>query len=62
MLFGQRSTAWPAVSVELSAQHSHWTGIGDGYGRITSHKLIVSATGKGRSAQSRKANLWFPLR
>lgn len=61
MLFGQRSVTWPAVSVELSAQHSHWTGIGDGYGRITSRQLTVSATGKGRSGRSRVAQLSLPV-
>jgi hypothetical protein len=61
MLFGQRSVTWPAVSVELSAQHSHWTGIGDGYGRLTSRQLTVSATGKGRSGRARAAQLSLPV-
>ncbi|MGX7680768.1 hypothetical protein ACSMXN_17925 [Jatrophihabitans sp. DSM 45814] len=60
VLFGQHATAWPAVEVQLSAQHSHWTGIGDGYGRIKAHRVTVSAVGKGRSARPRTADLWLP--
>jgi len=59
MLFGQLSTHWPAVEVTLSAQHGQWTGIGEGYGRLTARKLIVSATGKGRSARMRTGELWL---
>jgi hypothetical protein len=59
VLFGQLATSWPAVEVKLSAQHDHWAGIGDGYGRIRARKLIVSATGKGRSARPRTGELWL---
>jgi len=59
VLFGQQTTNWPAVEVRLSAEHAHWSGIGDGYGRIKGRKLIVSATGKGRSARPRHAELWI---
>jgi hypothetical protein len=59
MLFGQQAGSWPAVELKLSAQHDHWTGIGDGYGRIKSRKLIVSATGKGRSARPRTGEVWL---
>jgi hypothetical protein len=60
VLFGQQAAAWPAVEIQLSAQHSHWTGIGDGYGRIRARRLTVSATGKGRSARPRTTELWLP--
>jgi hypothetical protein len=59
VLFGQQASTWPAVELKLSAQHDHWTGIGDGYGRIKSRKLIVSATGKGRSARPRTGEVWL---
>jgi len=57
MLFGQQSAGWPAVEVRLSAEHGRWHGIGDGYGRITSRQLFVTATGRGRSARCRTAEL-----
>jgi hypothetical protein len=60
VLFGQQAAAWPTVEIQLSAQHSHWTGIGDGYGRIKARRLTVSATGKGRSARPRTTELWLP--
>ncbi|HEY2043463.1 MAG TPA: hypothetical protein VGH11_12370, partial [Jatrophihabitans sp.] len=61
VLFGQQAANWPSVEVQLSAQHSHWTGIGDGYGRITARRLSVSATGRGRSARPRHTDLWLPI-
>lgn len=57
VLFGQQSAGWPAVEVRLSAEHGRWHGIGDGYGRITSRQLLVTATGRGRSARCRTAEL-----
>jgi hypothetical protein len=60
VLFGQQASSWPAVEIQLTAQHDHWTGIGDGYGRIKGRQLTVSATGKGRSARPRTAQLWLP--
>jgi hypothetical protein len=60
VLFGQQAASWPAVELQLSAQHAHWSGIGDGYGRLTARRLTVSATGKGRSAQPRTIDLWLP--
>jgi hypothetical protein len=60
MLYGQQAVAWPAVSVTLQARHDRWSGIGDGHGRITARRLVVSATGKGRSARPRSVELWLP--
>jgi len=59
VLFGQHAACWPAVDVRLSAEHGRWTGIGHGYGRLKQHQLLVSATGKGRSARPRSAELWL---
>lgn len=59
VLFGQQAQSWPAVEVTLSAEHGDWTGIGDGYGRLTRRRLLVSATGKGRSARPRQAEVWL---
>lgn len=59
VLFGQHAGAWPAVDVRLSAEHGRWTGIGHGYGRLKQRQLLVSATGKGRSARPRSAELWL---
>ena len=59
VLFGQQAAAWPAVETRLTAQHGRWIGIGDGYGRLKQRQLLVSATGKGRSARPRNAELWL---
>jgi hypothetical protein len=59
VLFGQHAGSWPAVDVRLSAEHGRWTGIGHGYGRLKQRQLLVSATGKGRSARPRSAELWL---
>jgi hypothetical protein len=59
VLFGQQATSWPAVEMRLSAEHGRWSGIGNGYGRLKQRQLLVSATGKGRSARPRSAELWL---
>ncbi len=61
VLFGQQAQHWPAVEVELSARHTRWDGIGEGYGRLTGRRLSVSASGKGRSARPRTTDLRLPL-
>jgi hypothetical protein len=57
VLFGQSGQPWPAVELKLSAEHAGWTGIGDGYGRLTRRRLVVTATGKGRSSRPRSTEL-----
>lgn len=59
ILFGQQAASWPAVETRLSARHGRWSGIGDGYGRIKGRQLLVSVTGKGRSARTRDTELWL---
>jgi hypothetical protein len=49
----------PAVQLRLSAEHGGWSGIGNGYGRLARRRLVVSATGRGRSARSRTGDLWL---
>ncbi|CAN5637121.1 hypothetical protein BH10ACT8_BH10ACT8_03090 [soil metagenome] len=60
VLFGQQATTWPSIETQLSAAHGGWTGIGEGHGRLTARRLMVSATGKGRSARPRSTELWLP--
>ncbi|UQX89565.1 hypothetical protein M6D93_06045 [Jatrophihabitans telluris] len=60
VLFGQQAASWPALEVQLSARHGRWQGIGDGYGRLTSRQLLVTVSGKGRSARPHTAELWLP--
>ncbi|MGI8667360.1 MAG: hypothetical protein ACR2N4_15270 [Jatrophihabitans sp.] len=59
VLYGPQAESWPAVELRLSARHGCWTGIGDGYGRLAQRQLQVSATGRGRSARPRSAELWL---
>ncbi len=59
LLFGEPAASWPAVELRLSASHGHWSGIGDGYGRLTQRQLLVTATGKGRAARPRHIQLWL---
>jgi len=58
VLFGQQA-GWPGVQVTLAAEHGGWTGIGDGYGRLARRRLVVSASGRGRSARPRTRELWL---
>ncbi|HJQ01459.1 MAG TPA: hypothetical protein VJ851_07655 [Jatrophihabitans sp.] len=57
VLYGRSSEAWPAVELKLSAEHTGWTGIGTGYGRLAHRRLLVTATGRGRSSRPRTAEL-----
>jgi len=59
VLYGQQAEAWPAVQLTLTAEHGGWCGIGDGYGRLTGRRLLVSTTGRGRSARPRSRELWL---
>lgn len=59
ILFGQQAATWPAVGTRLSARHGRWSGIGDGYGRITGRQLFVSVTGTGRPTRPRDTELWL---
>jgi len=59
VLFGPQAASWPAVEIELSATHGRWTGIDRGYGRLRQRQLLLSATGRGRSARPRNAELWL---
>ena len=59
MLFGQQAEQWPAVQLRLSAEHGGWTGIGNGYGRLARRRLVVTATGRGRSTRPRTGELWL---
>jgi len=59
VLFGPQAASWPAVEIELSATHGRWTGIDRGYGRLQQRQLLLSATGRGRSARPRNGELWL---
>ncbi|HEX8095125.1 hypothetical protein [Jatrophihabitans sp.] len=59
VLFGPQAASWPAVEIELSATHGRWTGIDRGYGRLRQRQLRVAATGRGRAARPRNAELWL---
>jgi hypothetical protein len=59
VLFGEHAEPWPGVHLRLSAERGDWTGIGNGYGRLVRRRLMVSATGRGRSARTRTGELWL---
>jgi hypothetical protein len=59
VLFGDHAETWPGVQLRLSAEHGDWTGIGNGYGRLVQRRLVVSATGRGRSTRTRTGELWL---
>lgn len=61
ILFGPQAAAWPAVELQLTARHDRWSGIGDGYGRLTARRLLVSVTGRGKSGRVRDTELWLPI-
>ena len=53
---------WPGADVRLSADQPHWSGIGDGTGRLVARQVQVHAQGRGTAARPRNATLWLPAR
>ena len=51
---------WPRTEASFSLRSSHWVGLGDGYGHLTSRLAEVDITRPGRSPQS--LELWLPGR
>lgn len=51
---------WPGADVRLRAQDAHWSGIGDGTGRLRARQVTVAAAGRGQHARPRSATLWLP--
>ena len=49
---------WPRAEARLSMQRSAWTGIGQGCGRLTGHRMQVVA--ELSTGQTRRADLWLP--
>jgi hypothetical protein len=54
------SDSWPGAEVRLIARDSHWSGIGDGTGRLRARRVDVVAEGRGSAARPRSASLWLP--
>ncbi len=56
------STApWPGAGCVLTAEHGRWTGVGSGEGRLRTHELRVTRTGRGSAALARSVDLTLPL-
>ncbi len=56
------STApWPGAGCVLTAEHGRWTGVGSGDGRLRTHELRVTRTGRGSAAMARSVDLTLPL-
>jgi hypothetical protein len=51
---------WPGADVRLRAGVGHWSGIGDGTGRLRARQVIVAAEGRGQAARARTTALWLP--
>ena len=51
---------WPGAEVRLRAGIGHWSGIGDGTGRLRARQVVVAAEGRGQAARPRSATLWLP--
>jgi hypothetical protein len=53
---------WSGADVVLEATGSEWWGLGEGWGRLSRRKLMVSSRGRGAAALPRTAALWYPRR
>jgi hypothetical protein len=57
---GVSADFWPGADVRLTAGDRHWTGIGDGTGRLVARQVDVTAVGRGVGGRSHSATLWLP--
>jgi len=48
------------ADLRLTVVAARWQGLGDGHGHLQARRLTVEATGRRRSAQPRRAELWLP--
>jgi hypothetical protein len=55
----RRPGAWP-TDVTLSVAGGRWEGLGDGHGHLRRRRATIEATGRGRAARPRRAELWLP--
>ncbi|GIG20984.1 hypothetical protein Cch01nite_17080 [Cellulomonas chitinilytica] len=52
---------WPGASTVLTVEAGRWTGAGAGDGRLRTHELRVTRSGRGSSATPLSADLTLPL-
>lgn len=55
------SVPWPGASTVLTVEAGRWTGVGAGDGRLRTHELRVTRTGRGGSAVPLSVDLALPL-
>ncbi|WP_024288611.1 hypothetical protein [Cellulomonas sp. KRMCY2] len=53
-------TAWPGAHVVLTAEVSHWEGLGRGYGRLRSRRLTVQRSGRGMASRGHRVDVTVP--
>jgi hypothetical protein len=52
---------WPGAGVVLTVQQGRWTGVDSGAGRLQTHELRVTRTGRGSAAVPQSIDLTLPL-
>jgi hypothetical protein len=52
---------WPGAHLVLAAEPAGWTGLGDGYGHLRSHRLSVTRSGRGSAGRAVEAEVVLPV-
>ena len=52
---------WPGAHLVLTAEPAGWTGLGDGYGHLHSHRLSVTRSGRGSAGRTVQAEVVLPV-
>ena len=55
------TTDWPGAGVVLAVERGRWTGVDAGEGRLRTHEIRVSRTGRGSAAVPQSLDLTLPL-
>jgi len=56
------TAAWPGAHLVLAAEPAGWSGLGDGYGHLRSHRLSVTRSGRGSAGRAVQAEVVLPVR
>ncbi|MGH3436134.1 MAG: hypothetical protein ACRDRN_06665 [Sciscionella sp.] len=51
---------WPGADLRISCFGAHWSGLGQGNGRLRQRKVTVAVSGRGSATREVRTSLWLP--
>ncbi|WP_230402024.1 hypothetical protein [Sanguibacter suaedae] len=56
------TTTWPGAHLVLTTEHTRWSGLGSGHGRLRTRRLTVARSGRGAGGRTLRADVALPVR